>query len=65
MPSYERRQPNCPQRGILISGPTYEALGSRRAEFTFTDLGEIQIRGKVAAVQVWAVEAKTAPGTGR
>jgi ABC-type antimicrobial peptide transport system permease subunit/class 3 adenylate cyclase len=45
-----------PQHGILISGQTYDALGSRRAEFTFTDLGEIQIRGKTDAVRVWAVE---------
>jgi adenylate cyclase len=43
-----------PQHGILISGQTYEALGSRRAEFAFTDLGEIQIRGKETAVRVWA-----------
>ena len=40
------------EHGILISGPTYEALDSRRAAFAFTDLGEIQIRGKVTAVQV-------------
>lgn len=46
-----------PQHGILISGQTYDALGSRRAEFTFTDLGEVQIRGKVDAVRVWAVES--------
>jgi len=41
--------------GILISGWTYEALGSRRAEFEFADLGEVQIRGKVEPVRVWAV----------
>jgi adenylate cyclase len=44
-----------PQHGILISEPTYEALGSRRAEFAFTDLGKVQIRGKAEAVRVWAV----------
>ena len=44
-----------PQHGILISGQTYEALGSRQAEFAFTDLGAVQIRGKVEAVRVWAV----------
>ncbi|MCP4423166.1 MAG: FtsX-like permease family protein, partial [Chloroflexi bacterium] len=44
-----------PQHGILISGPTYEALDNRRDEFAFTDLGEVQIRGKVDAVRVWAV----------
>ena len=36
-----------PQHGILISGQTYEALGSRRTEFVLTDLGELQIRGKI------------------
>jgi adenylate cyclase len=49
-----------PQHGILISGQTYEALGSRRAEFAFTDLGEVQIRGKAVAVRVWAVATKKA-----
>jgi len=44
-----------PEHGILISGATYEALGSHRAEFAFTDLGEIGIRGKSGPVQVWAV----------
>ena len=41
--------------GILISGQTYDALGSRRREFEFVDLGEVQIRGKVEPVRVWAV----------
>ncbi|MFQ5436843.1 MAG: adenylate/guanylate cyclase domain-containing protein, partial [Anaerolineae bacterium] len=45
-----------PEHGILISGQTYEALGGRRAAFHFTDLGEVQIRGKETAVRVWAVE---------
>ncbi|MCP4428604.1 MAG: adenylate/guanylate cyclase domain-containing protein, partial [Chloroflexi bacterium] len=44
-----------PQHGVLISGQTYEALGKRQAEFAFTDLGEVQIRGKVDMVRVWAV----------
>ena len=44
-----------PQHGILISGNTYQALGSRRHEFHFTDLGKIQIRGKVDPVHIWAV----------
>jgi len=43
---------------ILISGWTCQALGSRRAEFEFADLGEVQIRGKVEPVQVWAVVKK-------
>ena|GEM_PF-577537 len=44
-----------PDYDVLISGWTYEALGSRRAEFEFTDLGEVQIRGKLEPVRVWAV----------
>ena len=44
-----------PQHGILISGNTYNALGSRRHEFHLTDLGQIQIRGKVEPVHIWAV----------
>jgi class 3 adenylate cyclase len=32
-----------------------DALGSRRAEFEFTDLGEVPIRGKAEPVRVWAV----------
>ncbi|MEE8392010.1 MAG: adenylate/guanylate cyclase domain-containing protein, partial [Anaerolineae bacterium] len=46
-----------PDYDILISGWTYEALGSRRREFEFADLGEVQIRGKVEPVRVWAVVA--------
>jgi len=44
-----------PDYDVLISGWTYEALGSRRAEFEFADLGEVRIRGKVEPVRVWAV----------
>jgi adenylate cyclase len=44
-----------PDYDVLISGWTYEALGSRRAEFEFADLGEVQIRGKMEPVRVWAV----------
>ena len=44
-----------PDYDILISGQTYEALGSRRAEFELMDLGEVAIRGKVEGVRVWAV----------
>jgi len=40
---------------VLISGETYHALGTRRAAFEMVDLGEIQIRGKVQPVRVWAV----------
>ncbi len=47
-----------PEHGILISGATYEALGDRRTEFVFVDLGEIGIRGKSGAVQVWAVQGQ-------
>ncbi|MBN1139446.1 MAG: FtsX-like permease family protein [Anaerolineae bacterium] len=47
-----------PEHDILISGATYEALGSHRAEFTFVDLGEVGIRGKSGAVQVWAVQGQ-------
>ncbi len=43
------------EHDILISGWTYEALGSRRGEFEFADLGEVQIRGKAEPVRVWAV----------
>jgi len=48
-----------PDHDVLISGWTYEALGSRRAEFQFADLGEVEIRGKAAPVRVWAVVDKT------
>jgi class 3 adenylate cyclase len=44
-----------PDYGVLISGETYHALGTRRAAFEMVDLGEIQIRGKVQPVRVWAV----------
>ncbi|MCP4541956.1 MAG: FtsX-like permease family protein [Chloroflexi bacterium] len=44
--------------GILLSGQTYDALGSRRREFEFADLGDVQIRGKVELVRVWAVVGK-------
>jgi adenylate cyclase len=44
-----------PENDILISGWTYDALGTRRREFQFADLGEIPIRGKQEPVKVWAV----------
>jgi class 3 adenylate cyclase len=44
-----------PEHSILISGRTYEALGSHRDEFEFADLGKVEIRGKVEPVEVWAV----------
>jgi class 3 adenylate cyclase len=44
-----------PDYDVLISGETYQALGTRRVEFEFVDLGEIQIRGKARPVHVWAV----------
>jgi ABC-type antimicrobial peptide transport system permease subunit/class 3 adenylate cyclase len=44
-----------PEYDVLISSKTYDALGSRRAEFTFADLGDVVIRGKAAPVSVWAV----------
>jgi class 3 adenylate cyclase len=52
----------CPAGGarydIPISGRTYEALGSRRAEFELADLGEVEIRGKAEPVRVWTVVKK-------
>jgi adenylate cyclase len=44
-----------PEHSILISGRTYEALGSHRDEFEFAGLGKVEIRGKVEPVEVWAV----------
>ena len=44
-----------PGHNILISGQTYEALGDRRTEFQFSDLGQTQVRGKAEPVKVWAV----------
>lgn len=44
-----------PDYDVLISDWTYEALGSRRAEFEFADLGKVRIRGKAEPVLVWAV----------
>jgi adenylate cyclase len=44
-----------PDHDILISGQTYEALGSHRREFEFVDLGERQIQDKIEPVRVWAV----------
>jgi adenylate cyclase len=44
-----------PEYDVLISGETYQALGTRRVEFKFVDLGEKAIRGKVQPVRVWAV----------
>jgi class 3 adenylate cyclase len=45
-----------PDYGILISGQTYDALGSRRSEFEWEDLGPVAIRGKAEPVRVWAVQ---------
>jgi ABC-type antimicrobial peptide transport system permease subunit/class 3 adenylate cyclase len=44
-----------PDYDVLISGRTHDALGRRRAEFEFVDLGEVQIQGKTEPVRVWAV----------
>jgi adenylate cyclase len=44
-----------PEYDVLISGETYQALGTRRVEFKVVDLGEMSIRGKVQPVHVWAV----------
>jgi class 3 adenylate cyclase len=44
-----------PDYDVLISGQTYDALGSRRSEFEWVDLGNVTIRGKEAPVRVWAV----------
>ena len=44
-----------PEHGILISEWTYEALGARRDEFELRSLGKLEIRGKQAPVEVWAV----------
>jgi class 3 adenylate cyclase len=44
-----------PGHDILISGHTYQALGNRRHEFAFVDLGQVSIRGKAEPVHVWAV----------
>jgi adenylate cyclase len=45
-----------PEHDVLISEWTYEALGGRRAEFEFVDLGEVAVRGKAEPVRVWAVK---------
>jgi adenylate cyclase len=47
-----------PNYDILISGWTYEALGSRRDEFEFANLGQVHIRGKAEPVLVWAVTGR-------
>jgi class 3 adenylate cyclase len=44
------------QHDIFISEQTYQALGNRRHEFKFIDLGSAPIRGKDEVVQVWAVD---------
>jgi len=51
-----------PDHDILISGATYEALGSRRAEFEFANLGQVHIRGKADPVPVWAVTGRKPSG---
>jgi len=55
--------PDEEQRYIVIGDTVnlasrIKALGSRRAEFEFVDRGEVQIRGKVEPVRVWAVVAR-------
>jgi adenylate cyclase len=50
-----------PAHDILISGWTYDALGVRRSEFEFADLGDVQIRGKADPVRVWAVVGTRRP----
>ncbi len=44
-----------PDYNIIISGQTYKALENHRDEFELVDLGNVQIRGKVKPVRVWAV----------
>nr|MBA3532009.1 FtsX-like permease family protein [Ardenticatenales bacterium] len=44
-----------PEHEILLSGWSYEALGSRRSEFDVADLGEVEIRGKAEPVRVYAL----------
>jgi adenylate cyclase len=47
-----------PEHDILISGWTYEALGTHRSEFEVVSLGVIAIRGKNEPVQIWAIKGK-------
>lgn len=41
---------------IFITDYTYQDLGSRRKDFEFNDLGDIDIRGKANPIKVWAVK---------
>lgn len=47
-----------PEHDVLISGWTYEALGSHRPEFIFVSLGVVAIRGKNEPVEIWAVKGR-------
>ncbi|MFZ5918686.1 MAG: FtsX-like permease family protein [Chloroflexota bacterium] len=48
-----------PQHDVLISEWTHQALGSRRSEFVFEDLGAQPIRGKAEPVRVLAVVGRS------
>ncbi|MFN8375073.1 MAG: adenylate/guanylate cyclase domain-containing protein [Anaerolineae bacterium] len=50
-----------PQYAVLAGDDTYHALGSRSAEFTFADLGDVAIRGKIKSVKVWGVMETSKP----
>jgi class 3 adenylate cyclase len=54
-----------PDHDVLISDETFRALGTRRDEFEFVDLGEQAIRGKVQPVRVWAVVRRRIGATRR
>jgi class 3 adenylate cyclase len=47
-----------PDKDILISEWTYEALGEHRAEFELVSLGVVPIRGKNKPVEIWFVKEK-------
>jgi class 3 adenylate cyclase len=47
-----------PEHDVLISGWTYEALGTHRSEFEMISLGVVAIRGKNEPVEIWAVKGK-------
>ena len=53
--SHERDYVEDGAGDALIGGRTYEALGTHRAEFECTDLGELQVADETAPVRVWAV----------
>ena len=50
-----------PDKDILISEWTYEALGEHRDEFKLVNLGCVPIRGKNLPVEIWFVEGKRKP----